>query len=223
MIRGAIFDVDGTVLDSMSIWDHAAERYLKKRGREAKKGLSDLLFSMTMQEGAAHLRETYGLREDEREIIAGINEIVTCFYQQEVRPKVGAAEFLTELKDEKVKITAATSTDRFLVEAAFQRLGLMQYFDKIFTCSEVGAGKNEPKIFLEASSFMGTRPEETWVFEDGLYAIRTADRAGYHTVGIYDASSQKEQEEIKNEAECYLTGWDRRASLWDKMRKKSLR
>lgn len=207
MRRGIIFDVDGTILDSMIIWEHAGERYLEQLGIEAEKGLGERLFTMSMKEGAQYLKRTYGLLKSTEEIIGGINEVVTSFYCKEAKPKEGVREFLEKQREKGVKMTVATSTDRFLIEEAFRRLDLEKYFGRIFTCSEVGVGKSEPTIFHEASRFMGTTPEETWVFEDGLYAIETAKKAGYHTVGIYDAASEKDQAEIRESVEVYLRDW----------------
>lgn len=204
MIQGVIFDVDGTLLDSMQIWDHAAKRYLKREGIEAEDGLSDILFSMTMMEGAEYVIKAYNLKKNPEEIIEGINEIVFQFYRDEVQEKAGVTELLEKFQQKRIKMAVATSTDRFLIEAAFKRLGLMKYFERIFTCSEVGASKNVPKIFLEASNVLGTDVEHTWVFEDGLYALRTAKNAGFHTVGVYDRASDKDQEKLREEAEIYL-------------------
>ncbi len=217
MIRGAIFDVDGTLLNSMMIWDNAPERYLKKKGLCAEEGLADILFSMTMKESAEYFKEKYKISESTETISSEINEIVAEFYKKEVQPKPGVLDFLKELKERKIPMTVATSTDRWLIEMAFQRLDMEKYFDKIFTCTEVGFGKSQPDIFFAASTFMNTIPQDTWVFEDGLYSIQTANRAGYRTVGIYDESSQKDQEMIKKTAEEYLTDFQQRKQLWKKL------
>ena len=98
----------------------------------------------------------------------------------------------------------STSTDKYCILAAFDRLGYTDYFDAILTCGEVGASKSEPKIFYEAARIMGTEPSETWLFEDGLYSIKTAKAAGFKTVGIYDSVSEKDQAEIRAMADIYL-------------------
>ena len=87
------------------------------------------------------------------------------FYRKEAQPKEGALEFLEELKERGIPMAVATSTDRSLIEAAFERLGMKPYFSGIFTCSEVGAGKDQPDIFLAAGALMNTEPRDTWVFE----------------------------------------------------------
>lgn len=204
LIQGAIFDMDGTLLDSMPVWEHASERYLQNKGIEVREKLSEILFSMSMQKGAEYVKENYHLTESTDEIVTGVNNIVYTAYEKEVQPKEGVREFLDKLQAEGIKMVVATSTDRPMVEAALKRTGLLSYFERIFTCTEIGKGKVEPDIYHAASDFLGTKPEHTLVFEDALYAIGTAKKAGFVTVGIYDAASEKEQGKIREQADIYL-------------------
>jgi len=204
VIAGAIFDVDGTILDTLSIWDQAPERYLKSMGIEAEDGLGQTLFSMSMQEGAAFLRELYLPDLEEEAIIAGINRTVEDFYFDQAPLKDGVEQFLKEMKQTGVKMVAATSSDRRVVEGALRRLKVMGFFERIFTSTEIGVGKRKPDIYLAAAACMGTLPAETWVFEDALYALQTAKKAGFRTVGVFDAYSAEDQEKIKEISDIYL-------------------
>lgn len=204
MIKGAIFDLDGTILDSMSVWDNAAEMFLNSMGIEAETGLGKIMFSMSMPEGAEFLKDRYGLDMDKEEIITGINHTIEDFYYYQVRLKDGAEQFLKDMKQAGIRMTAATSSDRHVVEEALKRLNVINYFDRIFTCTEVGAGKVKPDIYLAAAGYMGTLPKDTWVFEDALYAIRTAKNAGFRTVGVYDSSGIENIEEIKETCDIFL-------------------
>lgn len=203
-IRGAIFDVDGTLLDSMYIWDQAGARYLQSVGAEAEPGLNRILFSMSLADGAVYLKETYGLTQSLEEIHQGILDIVDAFYREEAQAKAGVRELLEAFSAKGVAMTVATSSDKRQICSALQRLDLAKYFQEIFTCGEVGVSKNEPVIFHRAAALMGTKPENTCVVEDGLYAVRTANKAGYVTIGVYDASSDHDWQDLKQEADLAL-------------------
>lgn len=202
-MRGAIFDVDGTLLDSMPIWMDAGARYLTALGLVPEERLGDKLFSMTMAEGADYLNHAYGLHKEPSRIIDEINAIVEEFYFGEAPLKPGAMELLERMRAAGIKMSVATSTDRHLIEGAFRRLGILEYFSGIFTCSQVGAGKDKPLIFETAARAMGTKPEETWVLEDALHAVATAKKAGFFTAGIYDEASGAKQEELRRKADLY--------------------
>lgn len=203
-IEGAVFDMDGTLLDTMPIWEHATENYLVGKGIEVKEKLSETLFTMSMKQGAAYVKEKYGLSESIEELIAATNAIVAEAYRNRAEAKPGVPEFLEKLKQRGVKMVVATSTDRVHAEAALKRTGIYDYFERIFTCSEVGEGKSKPDIYEEAAAELGTKRTATWVFEDALYAIKTAKKAGFRTVGLYDETSKKEQEKIRGTADIYL-------------------
>jgi len=208
MVKGAIFDMDGTILDSMLIWYNTAEIYLNNIGIKAESDLGKIMFSMSLAEGAEFLKERYCLNFDTDEIIAGVNRTVEDFYCYKVQLKEGVEQFLNGMKQAGFKMVVATLTDRHLAERALERLNVLRYFDRIFTGTEIGAGKHKPDIYLAAAEFMGTIPEETWVFEDALYAIKTAKRAGFKTVGVYDEFSRDDFDEIKKAADIYLIKLD---------------
>ncbi|MGI6123858.1 MAG: HAD family hydrolase [Acetivibrionales bacterium] len=208
MIKGAIFDLDGVILDSMHIWDKAGEMFLKTLGINAESNLSKLMVSMSMTEGAEFLKERYGLYLEVHEIIAGINHTIEDFYFYQVQLKEGVELFLKSMKQSGIKIVAATSCDRQVFEKALIRLKVIDYFDKIFTSTEIGTGKEKPDIYLAAAKHMGTLPEETWVFEDALHAIKTAKKAGFKTAGVFDTYAIEHEEEIKKISDIYLEKLD---------------
>jgi len=208
MIAGVIFDIDGTVLDSMSIWDKAAEMFLNSMGIEVEKGLGKIMFPMTMTNGAKFLKDRYLLDMDVDAIIAGINHTIEDFYYYQVQLKEGVEQFLKDMKQTGIKIVGATSSDRQVVETALERLDVMGFFERLFTCTEIGAGKGKPDIYLSAAEYMKTLPKDTWVFEDALYAIQTAKNAGFRTVGVFDAYSIVNSDEIKKISDIYLKKLD---------------
>ena len=204
MIKGAIFDVDGTLLDTMGKWHDASKIYLARLGLQAAPGLGDRLFALTIADSARTIKEEYGLPASVGEIVDAINGIMEEFYQTEAEAKPGAEELLAKFRAAGIPMVVGTSTDRGPVEAALTRLGLDRYFARIFTCTEVGHPKSDPDLFLAAMEFMGTKPGETVLFEDGLYSIRTAASLGIQTVGVYDWISRKDQDAIRAVVQDYL-------------------
>lgn len=203
-IKGAIFDVDGVLLDTMHVWTDAGARYLASLGKEAEPRLGDKLFTMTVDMGAVYVKEKYELTQPLDEIIRGINGVVEDYYYNHAPFKPGARELLEQLKAAGVPMTVASSTGKSYLLAAFDRLGYTDCFDDIFSCVELETSKSEPGIFFRACETMGTAPEHTWLFEDGLYSIKTAKAAGFKTVGVYDAVSAHEQDEIRETADIYV-------------------
>ena len=207
MIKGAIFDVDGTLLDSMGIWKDVGVRYLNSIGIEAEPDLGNILFTMSIQEGAQYVKEHYHLSQETDEIEQNVLDIISDYYKETAPLKSGAVELLEKLRNSNIPMTIASSNNKKEIEMAFERLEIAKYFDRIFTCEEAGAGKTKPDIYLQAAEYLGTRPEETLVFEDVIHAVRTAKKAGFQVVGIYDEASKDDQEEIQREADCYCREW----------------
>lgn len=208
MIKGAIYDLDGVILDSMPVWDKAGEMFLLNLGIQAESGLAKTMCCMSMTEGAKFLKERYHLDMDQDEIIKGVNQTIEDFYAYQVQLKEGVERFLKGMKQYGIKMVAATSCDRQVFTRALQRLNVMGYFDRIFTSTEIGAGKVNPDIYFAAAEHMGTLPQDTWVFEDALHAIQTAKRAGFKTVGVYDAFCIDNWDEIKRISDIYLMKLD---------------
>ena len=207
-IRGAIFDMDGTLLDSMVIWDTVAVDYLKGLGITPNDDIYEAVRSMSIQQVCEHFCAVYGIAQSQEQMTRGINAMVEDFYFNRAPLKPGVQETLDRLKARGVTMCVATATDRYLVEAALRRTGILPYFGQIFTCTEVGSGKDEPEIFLQAMSILGTRPDDTMIFEDAPYAIITAKRAGFRVTALYDASADSRQEEIKALADAYYTSFE---------------
>lgn len=195
--------MDGTLLDTMPVWHDAGARYLATMGIEAEEDLGDRLFAETVVTGAEYMIENYGLKQSVEEVADGINYQMERFYFEEAPLKEGALELVQRMKAAGTKLTVATSTDRYCIEAAFDRLGISDLFDAVLTCGEIGATKSKPDIFYEAVEVMGTQIPDTWVFEDGLYAIKTARAEGFRTVGVYDKVSESDQQEIMRYADFY--------------------
>ena len=212
-LRGAIFDMDGTLLDSMQVWENAGEDYLRALGCAPEEGVGELMKSMSLQQAALYCRERYALPLSVEEIMAGVNGRVERFYRQEARLKPGALDFLRTLSQRGVRMCLATATDLHLVEAALDRCGVRTYFSALFTCTQVGSGKDEPHIYRAALRHLGTGRADTLVFEDALYAARTAKGDGFVTVGVADAY-EKNEGELERLSDFFLRDFREVDQFW---------
>ena len=194
MIQGVIFDFDGTLFDSMFIWDTAGEVYLRSIGKEPEADLQKVLKPMSLLQSAQYIREKYDIPLSVEEIMDGVNRTVEDFYFHKVEPKPGVIDFLEELHRSSIKMCIATATDRYQVEAALQRCKMRHFFSEIFTCTEVGSGKDRPDIFRKAMEHLQTDHSNTAVVEDAYHAAFTAKQDGFLVVGVYDSHESRQQE-----------------------------
>ena len=213
MIRGMIFDFDGTLFDSMFIWETAGEVYLSSIGKEPHEELQRVLKSMSLLQSAAYIKAQYDIALSVPDIMDGINHTVEDFYFHTVKPKPGVTEWLKELSAKGMKMCIATATDRYQVEAALERCGMREFFCEIFTCTEVGSGKDQPVIFRKAMEHLGTDRSSTLVVEDAFHAIQTAKADGFMTAVIYDAHETR-QEQLRNMADIYLPDYHDMTAFW---------
>ena len=213
MIKGIIFDVDGTLLDSMHIWGELGKRYLGSVGIEAKPGLAKILFPMSLDESSEYLKNEYNLSDSVEQITEDTIMILSDFYRYEVAPKPGALAFVRKMQSKNIPMAIATSGDCRILDTALERLGIADCFVGILTCSELKTNKRVPTIYLRAAELLGTTPIETAVFEDVLYAVRAAKSAGFITYAIEDEASIHERTEIKETADFYLQNFEDPTSL----------
>ena len=219
MIKGAIFDFDGTLVDSMFIWDTFGEDYLRSLDIEPRENLAEAFKTFTLEQAAEYYREHYGVALSVNEIVDGVNEMVAKLYRTKVTLKDGVREFLEALKSQGVKMCVATVTDRPIVEDVLNRLGIRDFFTEIFTCAEVGYNKETPHIYRVALEALGTKKDETVVFEDALHALMTAKNDGFLVAAVYDKHEAK-QIEMRSEADYYISDYER--LVWNKAMKTAL-
>lgn len=205
-IKGAIFDLDGTLVDSMGIWQKIDEEFLVKRGIQVPVNLADMIRALTFEDCARYFREEFGLSESIYEIMEEWNAMALYEYTHNVELKPGARDYLEYLKDNGIKIGLATTNTQPLLQIALKNNGIFHYFDSISTVAEVSRNKNFPDIFLLAAQKMGLEPSQCVVFEDILPAIYSAKKAGMKVVGVYDRYSEYEIRKIKENADLFI--WD---------------
>lgn len=196
----AIFDMDGTLIDSMEQWSSLGQQYLESKG--ITEGLDDILEQirpLTMSESATLFAERFALAESPEAVADEMNRIMEAHYRRDIPLKLGVREHLEHLKQEGVRMCVASAIAEQLMEDCLQHLGVRSYFEFLISCESMGTSKREPNIYLEAARRLGAMPGEVAVYEDALYAIETAKKANFHVVGVYD-----EEEDIHWNQICYL-------------------
>ena len=203
-VDAVIFDLDGTLLDSLSAWEHSGSNFVRTQGFEPPPTLDDELVKMSLMDGANLIKTRYQLPQSPEEILALTLLPIERHYYEDILPMPGVPETLARLKAQGVKMVIATASDRKLAEVALHRLGLRDYFEFIITCDEVGVGKSSPKVYEEALQRLGTEKSRTLVAEDALHALQTAHAAGFPTAAIEEAHSAAQQTAKQQVATYYV-------------------
>lgn len=198
-----IFDMDGTILDSMPMWATIASDYLDSYNITHDDGVNKLIESYTLENAAKYFIEL-GLDKTVDEIIKDIYDFSFNKYKYEIPAKPGMAELLKKLHENGDTICLLSASPVQCAEAAFDRLGVLKFFDKLLSCQDLETDKTVPETFVNAAASLGFKPEETVVYEDALYSIRSAKAAGCKTIAIYDDFAATEWDEILKMADEIL-------------------
>ena len=228
--NAAIFDIDGTLIDSMPIWEDLDAEFLKTQGIELseheKKELNETMWSMTVDEGIRYLKETYQLELSEEAIGKALSDVVEQFYTDEVPAKQDVAGLVEALHDAGVPMALATVGEPSYETAALKRLGLLDAFDAMCDCNSLGTTKREAFVYETAARLLlgserGGEPAaasepagesghaesnaSVLDIEDVLHALEAAKQAGFTTVAVEDAASAKDRDRILEAASYYLS------------------
>ncbi|RGJ70508.1 HAD family phosphatase [Eubacterium sp. TM05-53] len=179
----SIFDVDGTILDSMEVWNTLASQYVQSLGKVPEKNLDEIVSDMSLEQSATYLKNHYKINKQEERIISEILNFISDFYEYEVNLMPGFKEFISNYDSINV---IGTSCDEELVKIALNRLGVLNYFEDIITCSKVNKSKDESDFYLACAQALKQRPEDIVVFEDADYCIDVARKVGFKVIKIKD-------------------------------------
>lgn len=194
--KGVIFDMDGTLLDSMEMWGNLDIKYLEELGVKPDADFHRTVSTMTLVMAAEYIREKYDVAYTVEEIISQIMEIAGEYYRNTLVLKPGVREFIEELYAKGIKMMVATANEYELGMAALERNEISSYMEGLITCTMAGASKEKPDIYIKACERMGLKCNECVVFEDSLFAIKTAKRAEFDVVGVYDDAENCNWKEI---------------------------
>ena len=202
-VRGVIFHLDGTLLDSMHMWREIDKAYLVRHGQTLPEDLQQCIAGLSVTDTARFFKQRFGLADSTDEIIADWNAMAREEYLYHLPLKPGAEALVRSFAGRGFKLGIATTNYRNLTEGCLARHGLLDLFSAVVTSADICRGKPDPEIFLKAAELMGIAPEACLVFEDMPEGILAGKRAGMQTVAIYDAASQTRDEEKRSLADDY--------------------
>ena len=206
--NAAIFDMDGTLIDSTGIWHEIDKAFFAKRNMELPADYAQHIVHLGLTGAAEYTKTTYHLEESIEEIMQEWHEMSIDMYRYHVPLKESALELLKLLKKNGVKMAIATANDEPLYRPCIERLGISEYFNEIADVNNAKEGKQSAKIYLDLAKKLGSKPENTLVLEDMPTCVKTAFKNGFITVAVYDHASNKYDEEKKNNSHLYINNFD---------------
>lgn len=208
--KGILFDMDGTLVDSMGMWYHLGSMILKAEGKTAKEpDLDAKVCWMTVPEMKEFFEKEYGIQCRDFSAFTELyyREVDKC-YASTIQAMPGIRKVLDAARAAGIRMCVATATRISSAKIVLERLGLLSYFEFVLSCDDVGAGKSHPDVYLKAAEKLGLPVSECVVFEDALVGIRTAKKAGFTVVAIRDPNAYWEAEEIRGLCDRYLTRYE---------------
>jgi len=203
-LKYKIFDLDGTLLNSMAAWQNLGKDYLLQKGINPPDNLNEIIAAMSMLESAAYFQEAFKIELSAEEIIKEVKMLIEYKYRHEFKLKPYVKEYLEKLENENTVMCIATATPLKLAKAALERNEIIDYFSFVISCDEVGVGKNNPDIFILAANKLNAKPYEIAVYEDADFALITAKEAGFYTIGVYDDYFKNERKDIELISDIYI-------------------
>ena len=206
-VKAAIFDMDGTLLDTMPYWRATTLEYLLAHQWPVRQWVLDAMFATSSRRLIRAYAADEGLELDEPRLVPELEAFMNRHYLNDARTKAHSEELLPALKARGARMCVATGSPRQYARNGLSRLGLLAYFDFVTDNYEGPYAKDRPEYFLWLLDRLGARPEETWVFEDALYAMRAAKAAGLRVCAIEDPSAAADREAIRALADVYVRDW----------------
>lgn len=194
--KGLIFDVDGTLLDSMPMWANLDIEYLESLGHKPEPNFHNKVKTMTILDASIYIRDLFNIKKDAEVIAKEITDIAYDYYANKLLVKPGVYELMKYLKEKGYNLVVATANEYDMCEKALIRNDVMKFMDGLVTCSMVGYSKQRPDVYIKASQIAVADIEECVVFEDSYFAITTAKNAGFSVVGVYDEAEKENWDKV---------------------------
>lgn len=195
-MKAAIFDLDGTLIDSMGMWRNLGKNFLEKREIEMTDEVANEMTTMSLNMSSVYLKEKFSLKESSQSIYKEFRETIMNFYLNEVEEKESAFDILKDYKEKGFDVVLGTATSDEFVEPVLERFNLKKYFDMVQTCDMVQIRKSDARYFDLISDKLNIDSKKIFLFDDAPHALNAAKNAGIVTVGVYDNESRQYWDEI---------------------------
>lgn len=203
-VRGIIFDLDGTLIDSMSAWENIGSDFLKNHGVNPPEDLNETIRTMSFAESTRYFIEFFGVAMTATQVDDEINGMIRDNYTKHIALKPYVKEVLDQYLQQGIKMGILTATHKSLTELVLKRFGLLNHFEFILTAGMTGLPKSQPQIYHQAVEHLKLPVDQIAIFEDALYCIQAAKDTACHIVGVYDESSKNDWDEIKKKADTTI-------------------
>ncbi|EFI41578.1 MULTISPECIES: HAD family phosphatase [Peptoniphilus] len=206
-MKAVIFDLDGTLIDSMPMWRDLGRDYLESLNIELEDKVAQKIATLSLKMNSVFLKEYYNLKDSAEKIYDDFKDLVMHFYLNEVKPKDDAFRVLEDFKKSGYDIVLGTATSTEFIEPLFNRFNIREYFNFVQTCDMVGIAKNDSEYFKLISKRLNHSPDEIFLFDDAPFALKAAKKAGLVTVGVYEQTCSEHWDEIKAKNDYHINSF----------------